>query len=304
MAFALSAKAAMGDGIALVSAREVAALPRSAPEVGGDGAAPSLDERVHETRKTIKRLRALLRLYRGALPRAVYDEEDARLRRLARALGGARDAAALRESLELLVSRAPPDSRARLRDGAAVLAEALGADLPLASNETRATLDSVQEALGAFAERARAVRIERSGFATIAPGFRRTYARGRRAFGQALERTTERRLHRLRALVKRHQYQLTLLEPLWPEPIRASRREAQRLGELLGNDHDLALLEHRMKSVAERREVLSLAPEFRAAVAATHAELRRDALDLAARVYAETPRQITARFRAYFDAWR
>jgi hypothetical protein len=39
------------------------------------------------------------------------------------------------------------------------------------------------------------------------------------------------------------------------------------------------------------------------AAEARHAELRRRALDLGARVYAESPRRFLARYREYFDAW-
>jgi CHAD domain-containing protein len=303
MAFVLPSKATLDESLALVATREVSALQHGTP--GADrGEKQALDERVHETRKSIKRLRALLRLYRAALPHAVYSAEDARLRELAHGLGGARDAVALRESLELLVSRGTGDARARLHEGLPVLAGALGDGAGTPRDETLAALRSVHDALGAFAKRAGGVRLELSGWAAVGPGFRRTYARGRRAFQRALERTSERRLHRLRAFVKRHQYHLTLLEPLWPEPIRACRHEAQRLGELLGNDHDLSLLERRFESLTERPDVLALEPAFRAATGAVHTELRRDALDLAARVYAESPRRIAARFREYFDAWR
>jgi CHAD domain-containing protein len=302
MAFALSSKATMGDSLALVAEAEIAALPRGdTPWTASDRAVPSLDERVHETRKTIKRLRALLRLFRSALPRSVYREEDARLRELAHALGGARDATALRESLELLVSRA---GGAPLRDGLPALTGELRGTTAALSAETRTTLDSVQDALAAFSGRARGIQVEGADWTVLAPGFRDTYARGRRAFRRALERTTERRLHRLRSAVKRHQYQLTLLEPLWPELIRASRHEAQRLGELLGDDHDLSLLERRIRSLVERPGGLSLGPALLAEAARAHTELRRDALDLAARVYAEAPRHAAARFGRYFDAWR
>jgi CHAD domain-containing protein len=164
-------------------------------------------------------------------------------------------------------------------------------------------LHSAHGALRAFRERAPSFTVEKTGWSAIAPGFRRTYARGRRALARAIPRPTEKRLHTLRIDVKRHQYQLTLLEPLWPEPVKAFRQEAQHLGELLGHDHDLALLERRFEALRNRPELASLERPFRNAVEQTHAELRREAFDLGARVYAESPGKLVSRYREYFDAW-
>src|SRR5262245_16918299 len=99
MTFTLTSKGSLGESLGLVAAGEIGSLL--------DGGSESrLDERVHETRKSIKRLRALLRLYRGALGHALFGLEDSRLRELGRSLGGARDAVALRESLERLTQAA------------------------------------------------------------------------------------------------------------------------------------------------------------------------------------------------------
>jgi hypothetical protein len=103
--------------------------------------------------------------------------------------------------------------------------------------------------------------------------------------------------------VKRHQYQLTLLEPLWPEPVKAFRHEAQRLGELLGEDHDLSLLERRFGLVRERPELAALERSLQSAADGCRAKLRREAFDLGARVYAESPRRLEARYREYFEVW-
>ena len=296
MTFALTEKAALGESLALVTASEIGSLLDGEPESG-------LDERVHETRKSIKRLRALLRLYRGGLSHALFDLEDSRLRELGKSLGSARDAVALRESLERLVQAAPAGDRARLADHVPALIGALD-DGPRASNEEVASaLRSVHDGLGAVRERARAWSVDRSGFSAIAPGLRRTYARGRRDLSRAMHRPSEKRLHTFRIGVKRHQYQLTLLEPLWPDPVKAFRHEAQRLGELLGHDHDLSLLERRFGALAARHDFAPLERSFQSAAEHCHAELRREAFDLGARIYAESPGRFLTRYREYFDAW-
>jgi CHAD domain-containing protein len=303
MAFSLAAKSNLRESLALVAAREIDGLARTP---AGDGSHPDprrVAERVHETRKSIKRLRALLRLFRSAISPSIYAREDARLRQLGRSLGGARDATALRESLDCLVESASANARSRLLDAMPVLLGALGGEQREHQDAILATLGSVHDALGAFAERAASFRVRRSDWSVIAPGFRRTYGRGRRAMRRALRRVDPKRLHDLRIAVKRHQYQLNLLEPMWPGPIDALRREVQRLGDVLGHHHDLSLLEQRFDALSERPDVRAVDSAFHEAAETYRAELEREAFELAARVYAESPERITERFREYFEAW-
>jgi CHAD domain-containing protein len=303
MAFSLTSKSTLDESLASIAAAEVGELLGGAAENGSFAGPASLDERVHETRKVIKRLRALLRLYRGALDPARLVREDARLRELGRSLGGFRDETALRESLSRVVEEATGSARVSLGDGLPALVRALAGRTPPAT-EVEASVASVRGALSAFTDRAADFELERSGWPAIARGFRRTYARGRRAFERACRRPTEKRLHVLRRAAKRHQAHLSLLEPLWPGPIRAVRHELSDLGDLLGDDHDLSLLERRFEALAGRLEFHGLEAPFRATATARHAELRRRAFELGARVFAESPGHLAARFRGYFAAWR
>jgi CHAD domain-containing protein len=303
MAFSLTSKSALAESLALVTTSEIEALVREGEKAAQRANEPSVDEAVHETRKTIKRLRALLRLYGGALDHALRTHEDTRLRELGHSLGAARDSAVLLESLEALVQSAPQDDRVRLADAMPVLSGALAGGSESRLEETLGTLHAVHDALGAFAARASSFRVGRSGWSAIAPGFRRTYAQGRRTLEEALRRPSEERLHAFRIRVKRHQYHLTLLEPLWPEPIKGLRHEVQRLGEILGQDHDLFLLERRLATLRDQPELAELERPFQRAANGRHEAFRYDAFELGARVYAESPSRLAARFREYFDAW-
>ena len=230
MTFALSSKASLENSLAVVTASEIEALLEASHTGESD-----VDHRVHETRKSIKRLRALLRLYRGALGHGLYEREDAELRKLGHSLGQAREAVALGESLDRLVLAVPVSERARLADHMNELRGSLDDGQGKGSPDSGAALARVQDGLTQVRARAAQWTLDRRGWSAIAPGLRRTYAKGRRTLSRALHRPNEKRLHRLRIWVKRHQYQLTLLEPLWPGPVKAFRQEAQQLGELLGH---------------------------------------------------------------------
>ena len=303
MAFSLPSKSALVESLALVTTSEIEALVCEGQKAVQRANEPAVDEAVHETRKTIKRLRALLSLYDGALDHAILASEDARLRELGHSLGGARDAAVLLESLEALVQSAPREDRGRLADAMPALSGALGGGSESGVDETLGALRAVHAALGAFAQRVSTLRVGRTGWSAIAPGFRRVYAQGRNALEGALRRPSEKRLHAFRIRVKRHQYHLALLEPLWPEPIKGLRHEVQRLGELLGQDHDLFMLERRVAALRGRPELVELERPFRRAAESRHGAFQREAFELGARVYAESPRRLAGRFREYFDAW-
>ncbi|MHB8242476.1 MAG: CHAD domain-containing protein, partial [Solirubrobacteraceae bacterium] len=73
-----------------------------------DSAGQEPDERaIHETRKALKRLRALLRLLQPELGLAAYEHENAALRDAGRRLAGARDAEVTLATLDALIERHP-----------------------------------------------------------------------------------------------------------------------------------------------------------------------------------------------------
>ncbi len=75
---------------------------------GADATGGHPDEKaVHETRKAIKRLRALLRVLRGELGERSFERDDGALRDIARQLSTARDAAVMLATLDALVKRHP-----------------------------------------------------------------------------------------------------------------------------------------------------------------------------------------------------
>jgi CHAD domain-containing protein len=62
---------------------------------------------VHDTRKALKRLRALLRLLEPELGARTRAREDNTLRQIGRSLSGARDAEVLLHTLDALIERHP-----------------------------------------------------------------------------------------------------------------------------------------------------------------------------------------------------
>lgn len=257
---------------------------------------------VHEARKTMKSLRALLRLVLGALDGPCFEREDVTFRDVARLLASAREHTAARVALDRLAARAAtigPDTatwgRARMQLDA--VTDGRGADRP-----TAAALEAATAALVAAHERVEAWSLDRDGWSALRGGLRRTYARGRSGFAAARRHPTVSRLHEWRKWVKHHQYQLRLLRHGWTAALRVRRDALDELGELLGDDHDLALLSELLRPDGARAAVAGGELEaILVALEARRTELQRTAFQLGARLYVERPRHLVRRLAAYVD---
>lgn len=259
---------------------------------------------VHEARKHLKKTRALLRLARPALGTRAYRAENDALRDVGLALSGARDADVLVQTVERLAEHAagrlPADAFAQLRD--ALATEAAGGR---ADGRAAPVLGAAIEALRAAELRVESWPLEDAGWDDVLDGVTRAYARGREAFAVARAEPTAESLHAWRKRAKDLWYHQRLLAPAWPGVLNAQAEEAHLLSELLGDDHDLAVLAERL---AAHDGAAPLGPaadaqrdELRALVAHRSEELRAAATRLGRRVYAEKPKAFARRIGRYVE---
>lgn len=98
-------------------------------------------------------------------------------------------------------------------------------------------------------------------------------------------------------------HQTELLEPLWPEVMQGQARSLDRLGDLLGLDHDLAIL---LRLVADLPD-LCPDPVERSLLAALVQQRRRElqaaAFVVGAKAYAEPVDRHLDRIESYWEAW-
>src|SRR5262249_14597424 len=136
---------------------------------------------VHDARRCLKRLRALLRLIRPALRRSDYQREMQRLSGIARLLAGARDLDVLRPTLTQLEhrpQRLPQDAAKRLRN---LFAASGAVRAGHGGDGRRAALAHLKRARGMLAGKA----IEGVAFGHLVKGLQRTYDNARKRFRRA-----------------------------------------------------------------------------------------------------------------------
>ena len=285
----------VGDGVRRIAREQI------------DGALAALDaaaddpaEAVHDARKRCKKLRSLARLVRPVFPR--YAEENAAIRDAAAALSATRDAEAMIESYDALcdVSAAVIDRR-----DVAAIRRRLTADKKRAYAEAALAdrLASFREAMEAARARTGAWRVTAEDFDAVEGGVAKTYKRARKAMRAARERPTDAAMHEWRKRVKHHRNHARLIGGVWRADLGARGSEADRLGDILGDHHDLAVLRARVERDRDEIAHGADADAFLRLARLRQETLAKEAFPLGARLFAEKPTALTARLGAYWRAW-
>ncbi len=267
-----------------------------------DGLAKDPDASVHEARKDMKKARSGIRLVRESLGERRYRADNERLRSAGRRLSHARDAAVREKALAGLRDHygdaSEPDAREAIAD-ATVAVRTLTVD---EHELERAAAEAVAEIDATRASVAEAWSLDAGGWDAVSPGLELAYRRGRKTLRALRGEPSDESVHELRKRAKDLWYHQRLLRGAWPGMLDESVEQAHRLTDLLGDHHDLALLE------AELPTNLSLTPDGRdllaTAIRGRKDELLAEAIELGERVYAEKPGAYSRRLHAYWCAWR
>lgn len=266
---------------------------------------PKLDRHVavHQVRKRCKKLRALVRLVRPALGRT-YKHENVRFRDLARSLAGMRDEQSIVEALEGLLKTLDETERKKY-DG--VLAE-----LHARRDKVAASTDHDPDVLLADARRALEHahhdvgdwQLDAKGFKAVRGGFAKTYKRGRKGAKQAFKSDDAGDFHEWRKRLKYHTNHLKLLRPLWPRVNEAWYYESKALSDILGDDHDLAMLDALLESEGKNLTATRTRSGLRKIIRKEQQLLRKKAWQVGGRLYAEKPKALKRRWESYWPVWR
>jgi CHAD domain-containing protein len=245
-------------------------------------------ELVHETRKAIKRMRALARLMRYELGEQEFKRVNDSLRLAGQRLAGARDTQVRLATLDRLRAR---HRQALALAGIERLRERLAHERAQASEPS-----CPQEVLADIADMRRLLarwNLAAPDFQTLGPGLQRIYREGRRRYAHVEHEAAcdPEQVHDWRKRVKALYYALDMLGGLEVKGManRATRR-AERIGDLLGEEHDLwmlcAYLEQHQDACGSdtlaRAKLLKLTARRRA-------RLRKRALKCAAKLYKRNP---------------
>lgn len=200
--------------------------------------------RAHEIRKSMKRLRALLRLLRSAMRKTDYKALNHECRDIARALAVRRDADVREATLTEMMTGVAPLLRAAIEEQLAAMRgepRAPTATTTTATPGSRRASPSLRTRLQALA-----VRFEKLALhvpeAALAKGLRHGLRKVREARAVAINDPTNDAFHELRKAIQIHQRHLQLLASADPRTLKVRAKAVGALAQLLGREHDLSML--------------------------------------------------------------
>ncbi|MBR2537692.1 MAG: CHAD domain-containing protein [Hyphomicrobium sp.] len=256
---------------------------------------------IHETRKAIKRLRALLKTAAPTLGAKAARKHDRVFRDIARALSSRRDDDVIEATVASLESRYGADAvailaplRSALDNAKATVAPALDA----------ARAQELREALKTEGKKLRKLRLKGFGLSAVVEGTGASYAAGRRALKRAIKQPSDERIHDLRKTVQAHWRHMALLSRAWPEEFAARVMVSRELSQVLGDDHDLVLVKTAASQLAGDETTAASAKAIIELCERRQANLRDAMKPHAARLYAESPQAFMDRLTVYVQTAR
>jgi CHAD domain-containing protein len=253
---------------------------------------------IHDARRCLKRLRALLRLVRPALSEAVYRGEAKRLVAVGRLLSGARDLFVMQQTLAKLEDRfgaLPNGAAERLRK---LMADGHARNRRSGAEARRQALQRLDQARRLFTGKAAGgVDLEH-----VADGLEAVYRKARKAFRHAYREPSDESFHAWRKKVQLHWRHMALLSRGWPEAMSARAGEAKELSRLLGEDHDYSVLLAFVGELGESPVAPAALATLTERCRACQADLRAQARPRGERLFAERADDLKERVALYWTS--
>lgn len=207
------------------------------------------DERVHSARKSLKRARSGLQLLRAAMDPQAFERERQRLRRAAIQLASVRDDKVLIDVVQrLLEDEKHPRRRAVLQRAKEALRAQRRAHWR--ALQRAGTLHYLERALNEASRRVQGGRLAAADAGKLEQAVRRLFRKGRRALAASVKKPSDQRLHEARKKVKHLAHAVEILAGLaQAKALKKALRRMAAMGDELGEDHDLAVLEARLNAL-------------------------------------------------------
>ncbi len=263
----------------------------------------TIEERVHESRKRFKEIRALLRLLRRPLGKDLFDIENHWYRDLGRELADYRDAdvivAALKDLPPRVSDQLGPVTMREMRRLTRQEHRAVYQDAETA----RERLESIAALLTAAAGRLNRVPSNRfDDFTSIARGLRRTLRAGRRAMRRAYATGDSLDFHEWRKRVKDHWYHVQLLHRVAPDKLARRERLLDELSHILGDHHDIQFIRSLVAS-AEDTFTPEQSGQIEEALTTRQRKLERKARVVARQIASKATKSFIASIAKQWKKW-
>jgi len=273
MSYRIEKDEALSDALGRIAAEEIALALAELRR-------PNRAQAMHNTRKSLKRLRSLLRSLRVAFPKNLFRQENRRLAAAGRKIAPLRDVHAQLHTLDSLGAASGPvakraEQRLRRRENAFL-------------RKIPALRRAVRQMLSASLETFAALPLREATPARLTAGLKRIYKRGRTALKMARQKPAPETLHEWRKQAKSLGHGLALIEGLGPKKAGAMIKHTGQLCQALGDDHDLFLVLQALR----REDAAHPARDYHRLsnrISAKRARLQKRAFQLGKKVFGAKP---------------
>ena len=255
---------------------------------------------IHETRKTIKRIRALLKMVRDGTGYGFYLRENRYFRDLSRGISLARDYDVLLDTLNFVASKTRKHAESRAEELKASIREARDRELETLS-APGGCFEKIPDAFDRALKRMDSFLQHSGPIVSVKRGLRRTYRKGRRLLDPVRKTSDMHHTHEFRKSCRYLQFQMELLVPLYPALLKGYAGSIDSLTTKLGNIHDLQKLN---VYLFEQGYSTSVTEPDSPLIHTIQKQTRRsysDVFALAPLVYAEKPGRFADRMQHYWN---
>jgi CHAD domain-containing protein len=281
MAFRLKSNTSIATEIRRLVLRQLEGAIRELRSVGD----PESDEAIHDARRRVKKIRAVMRLVQPVLDKD-YRTVDRDLKNVSRMLAPVADGQGVIVTLNQLAQRyrraLPRRAVASLRAGLRVRGAQTDRDA-----SARGIVKIAADTLRRERQRVKEWTIHGDGFEAIAPGLEDSYRRARHGMILAWSKPKAAHFHSWRRHVKDHWFHVRLVEGRCGNHLLVYQRRLEALDGVLGEYHNLVLLHEILISDGylnqmETARCLSVVSRYQQM-------LRRHAELLGVRIYSDKP---------------
>ncbi len=297
MAYRLRRDETLSDGVRRIALEQLTKAIGLLDEPGDD-----VETAVHDVRKSCKMLRGLVRLVRPDMGKH-YRRANATFRDASRQLADFRDAHALLDTFDDLVAadreQADVDLLGKVRGGLAARADA-------ASRAVEGDDQRVGQARELLTKARKSVKRWplTDDVDVMAAGIAKTYGRGRDRLRDSMAEPSDEVFHDWRKRAKYTWYHVRLLRDAAPSVLVPLVDRFHDLSDLLGDDHDLAVLTGQFAADPDEFGGADPIDQAMALIARRRADLQQRAWRLGARLYVESPDAFATRLVAYWQTWQ
>lgn len=261
---------------------------------------PDQHHAIHESRKSFKKLRALLRLIRKELKNKKFLKEDASFRNLSREISALRDITSLMECLTRLHEKYPTGSTADIINECRELLFARRLELEKDSLNWEQSIQNVKNTLSVREEQIGKWKLQKKLYSSWQQGLDEIYKAAQKTMAVAYKHPNGENFHEWRKNVKYLANMVSFLKNAWPPVIEPWLLEISNLATILGEDHDYEMLKEQLET-----ENLKLEKRFHATILHEILEqeieqLRKVAYFAGKKIFAENSKSFSARIIANY----